>query len=103
MTQLGQASGTQGQTSGILQTLTWQALEPREKPWKTSAPREVLTSRAQGKQLDQVSMTLVKLQEQASWFQEKQQKQAYAFEKDVSGAQETQLGHTVVVQGILLA
>lgn len=101
MTQLGQAFGTQGQASGILQTLTWQALEPREKPWKTSAPREVLTSRAQGKQLDQVSMTLAKLQEQASWFQEKQQKQAYAFE-DVSWAQETHLGHTVVVQGILL-
>lgn len=102
MTQQGQTFGTQGQTSGILRTPTRQALEPREKPWKTSAPREVWISRAQGKQSDQVSMTLVKLQELASGFQEKKQKQAYAFEKDVSGAQESQLGHTFVVQGILL-
>lgn len=47
-------------------------------------------------------MTLAKLQEQASGFQEKQQKQAYAFEKHASEALETQLGNTFVVQGIQL-
>lgn len=46
-------------------------------------------------------MTLATLRRQASGFQEKQQKQADAFERDASAAQETQLGHTAVVQGIL--
>lgn len=45
-------------------------------------------------------MTLARLQKQASGFQEKKQKRAYALERDAFAAQETQLAHTSVARGI---